>query len=95
MREPNYADHAAETNNPIPSEPVVFSKLPTTIVGPNDSIPYPAASKKVDYEVELVAVIGRGGKDIPEGEALDHVFGYTVGNDVSAHEYKLEKSAGQ
>ena len=91
----NYADHAAETNNPIPAEPVVFSKFTTTLVGPNDSIPYPEVSQKVDYEVELVAVIGKGGKNISEDDALDHVFGYTVGNDVSARDYQLEKPAGQ
>lgn len=91
----NYADHAAEINIPIPSEPVVFSKYTTTLVGPNDAIPYPNASKKVDYEVELVAVIGRGGRNIPEAQALDHVFGYTIGNDISARDYQLEKPAGQ
>ncbi len=91
----NYADHAAETHNPIPSEPVVFSKYTTTLAGPNDAIPYPNVSKKVDYEVELVAVIGRGGRNIPEARALDHVFGYTIGNDISARDYQLEKPAGQ
>ena len=91
----NYVDHAVETGMPIPSEPVVFSKYVTSIVGPGDAVRIPAASRKVDYEVELVAVVGRGGRDIPESDALHHVAGYTVGNDVSARDFQLEKPGGQ
>lgn len=91
----NYADHAAESNMPIPSEPVVFAKYATAIAGPGEAIRLPTTSQKVDYEVELVAVIGRAGRNIPESDALDHVAGYTVGHDVSARDYQLEKPAGQ
>ena len=91
----NYADHAAESNMPIPSEPVVFAKYATVIAGPGEAIRLPTTSQKVDYEVELVAVIGRAGRNISESDALDHVAGYTVGHDVSARDYQLEKPAGQ
>jgi 2-keto-4-pentenoate hydratase/2-oxohepta-3-ene-1,7-dioic acid hydratase in catechol pathway len=91
----NYADHASETKMAVPSEPVVFAKYTSAIIGPGDAITLPATSEKVDYEAELVAVIGTGGRDIPESQALDHVAGYTVGNDVSARDYQLEKPGGQ
>lgn len=91
----NYADHAAESGMPIPEEPVVFSKYPTSIIGPGEAILAPSVSQKVDYEVELVAVIGRTGRNISEADALDYVAGYTVGHDVSARDYQLEKPAGQ
>ena len=91
----NYADHASETKMAVPSEPIVFAKYASAIIGPGDAIVLPATSGKVDYEAELVAVIGTGGRDIPESQALDHVAGYTVGNDVSARDYQLEKPGGQ
>ena len=91
----NYADHASETKMAVPSEPIVFAKYASAIIGPGDAIVLPATSAKVDYEAELVAVIGTGGRDIPESQALDHVAGYTVGNDVSARDYQLEKPGGQ
>ena len=91
----NYADHAAESNMPIPSEPVVFSKFSSTIIGPGDAIRLPSVTQSVDYEVELVAVIGTAGKDISESDAMDHVGGYTVGHDVSARDFQLEKPGGQ
>lgn len=91
----NYADHAAESNMPIPGEPVVFSKFASSIIGPGDDIHAPAVSKKVDYEVELVVVMGKAGRHISEADALSHVAGYTVGHDVSARDYQLEKPAGQ
>lgn len=91
----NYADHAAESNMPIPSEPVVFSKFSSTIIGPGDAIRLPSVTQSVDYEVELVAVIGTAGKDISESDAMDHVAGYTVGHDVSARDFQLEKPGGQ
>ncbi|MCE2438207.1 MAG: fumarylacetoacetate hydrolase family protein [Candidatus Latescibacteria bacterium] len=91
----NYADHAAESNMPIPSEPVVFSKFSSTIIGPGDAIRLPSVTQSVDYEVELVVVIGTAGKNIPESDALDHVAGYTVGHDVSARDFQLEKPGGQ
>lgn len=91
----NYADHAAESNMPVPSEPVVFSKYATSIIGPGETIVAPPTSKKLDYEAELVVVIGRSGRNIPETEAMGYVAGYTVGHDVSARDYQLEKPAGQ
>jgi ureidoglycolate lyase len=87
----NYADHAAETGAAIPAEPVVFSKWTSAIVGPNDNIEIPRHSTKTDWEVELGVVIGKGGRYIPESEALGHVAGYCVINDVSEREYQLER----
>jgi 2-keto-4-pentenoate hydratase/2-oxohepta-3-ene-1,7-dioic acid hydratase in catechol pathway len=91
----NYADHAAECGAELPPEPIVFSKYASAIVGPGDPVEIPPTSQKVDYEVEIVAVIGKGGRNIPESEALSHVVGYTVGHDVSARDYQLEKVGGQ
>ncbi len=91
----NYADHAAESNMPIPPEPVVFSKFSSTIIGPGDAIRLPSVTRSIDYEVELVVVIGTAGKDISESDAMDHVAGYTVGHDVSARDFQLEKPGGQ
>jgi 2-keto-4-pentenoate hydratase/2-oxohepta-3-ene-1,7-dioic acid hydratase in catechol pathway len=91
----NYADHAAESGLALPTEPVVFCKFPTAISGPGDHVVLPEASKKVDYEAELVIVIGRGGRHIAPERALEHVAGYTCGHDVSARDWQLEKSGGQ
>lgn len=87
----NYADHAAESNLPIPSEPVVFSKFTSAIVGPNDNVKIPRGSKKTDWEVELGIVIGKGGTYISKEDALSHVAGYAVVNDVSEREYQIER----
>ena len=86
----NYADHAAETGAAIPAEPVVFSKWTSAIVGPNDNVEIPRNSRKTDWEVELGVVIGKGGRYISESEALEHVAGYCVINDVSEREFQLE-----
>ena len=91
----NYADHAEESGMAVPSEPVVFSKFASSIIGPTDSIEAPGSSEKLDYEAELVVVIGKQGRNIPENRAMEHVAGYTVGHDVSARDYQLEKPAGQ
>ncbi|MCA9230687.1 MAG: fumarylacetoacetate hydrolase family protein [Planctomycetales bacterium] len=91
----NYRNHAIESGMAIPSEPVVFCKFPSAIVGPEQPIGIPATSAEVDFEAELVAVIGRRGKQIAEAEALDYVAGYTVGNDVSARDWQLLKPGGQ
>jgi 2-keto-4-pentenoate hydratase/2-oxohepta-3-ene-1,7-dioic acid hydratase in catechol pathway len=91
----NYADHAAESGMPIPPEPVVFSKFSSSIIGPGDTIVAPSVSNEVDYEVELVVVIGKSGRHISEANALSHVAGYSVGHDVSARDYQLKKPAGQ
>lgn len=87
----NYVDHAKETGSPIPKEPIIFSKAPSCIVGPNDDVMLPRGSKKSDWEVELAIVIGRGGSYIDEKKALQHVAGYAVCNDVSEREYQLER----
>lgn len=91
----NYADHAAETGAQVGDEPVVFCKFPTAIRGPGDAIELPAASSEVDYEAELVVVIGREGRHIPLEEAMQHVAGYTCGHDVSARDWQKHKPGGQ
>lgn len=82
----NYREHARETNKPIPKVPVVFSKFASAITGPEAPIIIPPVTSQVDYEVELAVVIGKGGRNIPEAQALEHVFGYTIINDVSARD---------
>jgi len=91
----NYKDHCEEQGAPIPKEPVVFNKFPSTIVGPFDNLPYPEISKELDWEVELVIVIGKSGFNIPENKAADHIFGYTVAHDVSARDWQLRRNGGQ
>ena len=86
----NYADHAAETGADIPQEPVVFSKWTSAVVGPNDNVIIPRGSQKTDWEVELGVVIGKGGRYIDERDAMQHVAGYCVINDVSEREYQIE-----
>jgi ureidoglycolate lyase len=87
----NYADHAAESNLPVPSEPVVFNKWTSAIVGPNDDVEIPRGSNKSDWEVELGVVIGKAAKYISVEQALDHVAGYCVINDVSEREWQIER----
>ncbi|MFN4202752.1 MAG: fumarylacetoacetate hydrolase family protein [Tabrizicola sp.] len=87
----NYADHAAETGAAIPTEPVVFNKWITAMCGPDDDVEIPRGSVKTDWEVELGVVIGTGGKYIDEADALDHVAGYCVVNDVSERQYQTER----
>lgn len=87
----NYVDHALEANLSIPKEPVVFLKAPTSLNGPNDAVVLPKDSKKGDWEVELGVVIGRRTSYVPEANALDHVAGYCIVNDVSEREYQLER----
>ncbi len=91
----NYRDHAIETNSPIPSEPVVFNKLTQTVIGPDDAVVLPKVAHEVDYEAELVVVIGKGGKNILRANAFSHVAGYTVGNDVSARDWQKGRPGGQ
>jgi 2,4-diketo-3-deoxy-L-fuconate hydrolase len=88
----NYSDHAAESNMPVPPEPVVFNKWTSAIVGPDDAVEIPRGSVKTDWEVELGVVIGQGGRYIEEAGALSHVAGYCVVNDVSEREYQLDRS---
>ncbi|MBY8918390.1 fumarylacetoacetate hydrolase family protein (plasmid) [Nitratireductor sp. L1-7-SE] len=87
----NYADHAAETGADIPKEPIIFNKWTSSIVGPDDDVELPRGSLKTDWEVELGVVIGKGGKYIAEQDALSHVAGYCVVNDVSEREYQIER----
>ena len=87
----NYADHAAESNLPIPAEPVVFNKWTSAVVGPNDDVKIPRGSKKTDWEVELGVVIGKAASYIDEKDALSHIAGYCVVNDVSEREYQIER----
>lgn len=91
----NYRDHALETNSPIPSEPVVFNKFPQAVVGPEDPVVLPDVAHEVDYEAELVVVIGKGGRKIRKEDAFQHVAGYTVGNDVSARDWQKGRPGGQ
>jgi ureidoglycolate lyase len=86
----NYSDHAKESNMPIPTEPVVFMKATSAIIGPNDDVLLPAGSKKGDWEVELAVVIGKTARNVSESNALEHVAGYTICNDVSEREWQLE-----
>ncbi len=87
----NYADHAAESGLAVPTEPVIFMKATSAICGPNDPIVIPRGAKKTDWEVELGVVIGRKAKYVSEADALSHVAGYCVCNDVSEREYQQER----
>ncbi|MDE1570271.1 fumarylacetoacetate hydrolase family protein [Aquabacter sp. P-9] len=87
----NYADHAAETNNPIPAEPVLFNKAPNCMVGPNDDVMIPKGSTKLDWEVELLIVIGARARYVDEADALKHVAGYSICNDVSERAFQIER----
>ncbi|XP_041477135.1 fumarylacetoacetate hydrolase domain-containing protein 2-like [Lytechinus variegatus] len=91
----NYRDHCTEQNYPIPTEPVIFSKFSSAIIGPNDDVVYPELTDALDWEVELTIVIGKGGKNIKERDAMDHVFGYTVAHDVSARDWQMQKNGKQ
>ena len=91
----NYADHAAESGMPIPKEPVLFIKARTCIVGPYDDVVIPRGSQKTDWEVELGVVIGARASYVSEKDALAHVAGYCVVNDVSERAYQLERGGGQ
>lgn len=86
----NYADHAKESGVDVPREPVIFTKAVSCICGPNDNVEIPRGSEKTDWEVELAVVIGTPGKYIEEADALSHVAGYCVVNDVSERAYQLE-----
>jgi 2-keto-4-pentenoate hydratase/2-oxohepta-3-ene-1,7-dioic acid hydratase in catechol pathway len=85
----NYRDHAAESNMAIPSSPVVFSKFPTAVVGPEEAVVVPASSSQVDYEAELAFVMGRHAKQVTRERAYEYVLGYTNFNDVSARDFQF------
>ena len=88
----NYADHAAEAGMDIPAEPIIFNKWTSAVCGPNDPIQVPRGSTKTDWEVELGVVIGQGGSYIDEANAMDHVAGFCVINDVSERDFQLNRS---
>jgi 2-keto-4-pentenoate hydratase/2-oxohepta-3-ene-1,7-dioic acid hydratase in catechol pathway len=87
----NYSDHAAETGSAVPSEPIVFMKANSAIVGPNDDVLIPRGSEKTDWEVELAIVIGKSAKYVSEADALDYVAGYCVAHDVSERAFQVER----
>ena len=87
----NYSDHAAEAGMPEPSEPIVFMKATSAICGPNDTVMLPRGAQKTDWEVELAVVIGKRAKYVSEAEALTHVAGYMVANDVSERAFQIER----
>ena len=87
----NYADHAKETGSPIPKEPILFNKLPNCIVGPSDDVMIPKGSLKLDYEVEIAFVIGRRARYVAEKDALGHIAGYCICNDVSERHFQAER----
>ncbi|WP_443970662.1 fumarylacetoacetate hydrolase family protein [Sphingobium sp. CR28] len=89
----NFADHAAESNLPVPEEPVIFNKWINCLQGANDPVVIPRGSTKTDWEVELGVIIGTGGHNLTEEEALSHVAGYCVVNDVSERHWQLERGA--
>ena len=87
----NYADHAAETGAPIPEEPILFMKATSSIIGPNDDVIIPKNAKKPDWEVELGVIIGKEARYVDEANALDHVAGYCVVNDLSERYFQIER----
>src|ERR1700738_2597901 len=87
----NYIDHAKETGNPIPAEPIFFLKANTALSGPNDAVEKPRGSTKLDWEVEIAAIIGTRAKYVSEADALNHVAGYCVCNDVSERNFQTER----
>jgi 2-keto-4-pentenoate hydratase/2-oxohepta-3-ene-1,7-dioic acid hydratase in catechol pathway len=84
----NYRDHAAETGSEIPDVPTIFNKFATSVIGPGDNIVLPKLSKKPDYEAEFAFVVGKGGRHIKAEDWRNHIFGYTIVNDVSARDYQ-------
>jgi 2-keto-4-pentenoate hydratase/2-oxohepta-3-ene-1,7-dioic acid hydratase in catechol pathway len=91
----NYRDHAAESGAPIPKEPVLFSKYATALIGQDDAIVLPPVSQEVDYEAELVLVVGKRGRPANPEEARAYIAGYTIGHDVSARDWQLRKDQKQ
>jgi 2-keto-4-pentenoate hydratase/2-oxohepta-3-ene-1,7-dioic acid hydratase in catechol pathway len=90
----NYRAHAAESGSQIPKVPMLFIKASNTLNNPGDPIPIPRLSQQIDYEAELVIVIGKAAKNVSKDRALDYVFGYTCGNDVSARDWQRDKNLG-
>ena len=88
----NYADHAAETGSKPPAEPMIFMKATSALAGPTDTIVIPKGSCATDWEIELAVVIGRAARHVPEAQALDHVAGYTIMNDLSERDWQWHRS---
>ena len=91
----NFSDHAAESGNPIPKEPTMFNKWLSCVCGPNDDTIVPPESTKLDWEVELGIVMGRRAKNVSQADALDHVAGFVLINDISERSYQIDRSGGQ
>lgn len=91
----NYADHAKEGGVPVPKEPVLFSKYATALIGHGEAIVLPSVSREVDYEAELVIVVGKRGRHLTADQGMEHVAGYTIGHDVSARDWQLKKDGKQ
>lgn len=92
----NYVDHCAEQKAPVPTEPVVFNKFPSCIVGPSDDLELPTdVTSELDWEVELAIVIGQRCRNVSPQQAADYIFGYTVAHDVSARDWQLRRNGGQ
>ena len=87
----NYEDHARETGSPIPAEPILFNKLSNCVIGPNDDVMIPKGSKKLDWEVEIAFVIGSRARYVEEKDALKHIAGYAICNDVSERYFQIER----
>jgi 2-keto-4-pentenoate hydratase/2-oxohepta-3-ene-1,7-dioic acid hydratase in catechol pathway len=91
----NYRDHAEETGSQIPTEPIIFNKFPSAVVGPGDAVVLPKNVAKPDYEAELAFVVGPGGRHIPAAAWHGHVYGYMCLNDVSARDWQIGRPGGQ
>lgn len=91
----NYADHCTEQGLPIPKEPVLFNKFPSSIIADGEPLVKPPETEELDFEVELVIVIGKPGRRIPRARAMEHVAGFTVAHDVSARDWQLKRNGGQ
>jgi 2-keto-4-pentenoate hydratase/2-oxohepta-3-ene-1,7-dioic acid hydratase in catechol pathway len=88
-------DHCKEQNFPIPTEPIIFNKLSSSIIGTGENVILTSETKELDYEVELAIVIGRDGKNIKQEDAISYVGGYTIVNDISARDWQMKKNGGQ
>jgi 2-keto-4-pentenoate hydratase/2-oxohepta-3-ene-1,7-dioic acid hydratase in catechol pathway len=91
----NYRGHCEEQNRPIPQEPLFFSKWSSCIVGPNAEIKHPSITNELDWEVELAVIIGKRARDVRPTDAMDHVFGFTVAQDITARDWQKKKNGGQ
>ena len=91
----NYRDHCEEQDKPIPAEPVIFNKFPSTLIAAGEAIQLPKIGCNTDLEAELAIIIGKDGRHISKENAFDHVFGYTIANDVSGRDWQKKRNGGQ